>query len=469
MKSLMLLLFSWCSFAQGQGVLTLDQYLESVRDRNDAYKASRESEEAAKLYQREGRLLISPSLFANARYASDAKPIALPIPNANNFEKLNSESYELGIEQQTTIGLKGKLFYALSETEYVGLAPPYAEGRPALELSQSLWRNDFGREVRAQVKAATEAAKATAHDEAFNRQNLLVQAEVAYWRLGLARENRDLAEENLKRSQRIHSWASRRVKLSLADRSDLLQAQAGLEARQLELQIAESEMRSAAMNFNSARGAPDDVVVEKLEPLSKEVIGNVKIPEKFSARQDLLAAQAKAEAAKASAIVSRERNQPMLEIFGTYAFNSRESTKDDALSEGWNGDLPTKMIGLKFSSPLNFGAMGDVQEGYAKQAKAAELQYNRKRFLQEQEWRDLVLKLNETKARLAAIESLEKAQRVKLDFERQRQDRGRTTLFQVLTFETDYLASQNQRIRTLAELLQLVAQMKLYGVTDESR
>jgi len=182
-----------------------------------------------------------------------------------------------------------------------------------------------------------------------------------------------------------------------------------------------------------------------------------------------LAAQAKAEAAKASAIVSRERNQPMLEIFGTYAFNSRESTKDDALSEGWNGDLPTKMIGLKFSSPLNFGAMGDVQEGYAKQAKAAELQYNRKKFLQEQEWRDLVLKLNETKARLAAIESLEKAQRVKLDFERQRQDRGRTTLFQVLTFETDYLASQNQRIRTLAELLQLVAQMKLYGVTDESR
>lgn len=468
MKSLLVILIGLCPAAYGQGVLTLDQYLQSVRLRNEAYHGSRESEAAARLYQREGRLMLAPHFFANAKYTSDAKPIALPIPNFS-FEEINSENYELGFEQQTTIGLKGKLYYALSETEYVGLAAPYAEGRPALELSQSLWRNDFGREVRAQVTAATQAAKATMHEEAYNQQNLMVQAEVAYWRLGLARENRELAEENLKRSERIHGWARRRVQLSLADRSDMLQAQAGLEARQLELQVAESELRTAAMNFNSTRGINDDLVAETLQPLSKEVIAGMKIPERMNDRQDLLAAQAKAEAAKASAIVSRERNQPNLEIFGTYAFNSREAAKDAAVSESWNSDLPTKMIGLKFSSPLNLGAMGDVQEGYAKQAKAAELQFSRKRFLQQQEWRDLVLRFNETKSRLSSIESLERAQRAKLDHERQRQERGRTTLFQVLTFETDYLAAQNQRLRTLTELLQLVAQMKLYGVYNESR
>lgn len=446
--------------------LSLADFLNQVRERNQAYRAADENFKAAKLYQNEGRLILSPTLFSTLQHSDEGKPSFMP---SFNYEKILSESYTLGLSQQTTFGLQGRFYYSLAQTEYKGTVPVYSEGRPALELTQSLWRNDWGREVSAQVAATTMTARATAYNEAFSRNQQLVMAELAYWRLALARQSRDLAEENFKRSERLNGWAERRVRFALADRTDLLQARAGLQTRRLEFKMAEDELRLAQLHFNSQRGVESEEVKESIQALNQEVIATLKIPAQMGERQDVLAAQAQSQALKAQAIINRERNQPILELYGTYAFNSKEPTKSDALSESWNDERPTKVVGLRFSSPLAWGTMSDVQEGYAKQAKAAELTYERRKFLQQQDWQDLIVRFQEAKERLIAAETLEQAQREKLDHERQRQSRGRSTLFQVLTFETDYLGAQGLRLKTLAELVQLASQMKLYGETYESR
>ncbi|MGE0761733.1 MAG: TolC family protein [Bdellovibrionales bacterium] len=443
------------------GVFTLEKFLSTVQEHNQGYKAAKDAEEAAKLYSSEGGLVYATNLFSTLQYSDDAKPSFIP---TFNYDKIITQNYTLGLGQQTPIGLQGKLYYSMVQTEYRGLIAPYSEGRPTIELTQSLWRNDFGREVRAQVKAITSAAKATQHSEAFNKQSQLFQAEAAYWRLALARQSHELSKENLARAERIYGWAKRRVQLSLADRSDLLQTSSGWQARKLEFKTATDELRAASVAFNNARGTESDQVPEALEPISKEMIDRLKIPERASDRQDVLAAQQQSEAVKAQAVINREKNQPVLEVFGAYSFNSREANKDEAWTESWDGQKPTKVVGLRFSSPLALGRLSDTQEGYARQIKSAEQRYERQRFLQEQDWRDLVLRFNEAKERLGAAEELEKTQREKLDYERQRQERGRTTLFQVLNFETDYLNAQGVRLRTLAELLQIAAQMKLYGV-----
>lgn len=444
--------------------LSLDKFLQSVQDGNQEYKASREGEEAARLYGAEGSLVYSPTLISSAQYSDDAKPSFIP---QFQYDKILTQNYTLGIAQQTSIGLKGQLVYSMTSTDYRGISPyvaPYSEGRPVLELSQSLWRNDFGRETRAQVSAIRANAKATEHGQAFSRQATLVEAEAAYWRLAIARQNLDLSKENLNRAEKIFAWAKRRLQLSLADRSEFLLATTGQQARRLEFRVATDELRAASVAFNSSRGVDSDQVADSLEPLSKELIEKLRIPERAGDRQDVLSAQQQSEALKAQATMNREKNQPNLEVFGSYAFNSREPSKEDALSESWDGSKPTKVIGLRFSSPLAFGKMGDTQDGYAKQIKSAEYRYERQRFLQEQNWRDLALRFNEAKVRLLAAEELEANQREKLDYERKRQENGRSTLFQVLTFETDYLGAQGVRLRTWAELLQISAQMKLYGV-----
>lgn len=447
--------------ALGGEVLSVSQFLEQVRQKNGSYRAASDASEAGRLTEGEGKLLLSPVLFANAEYKDDGKPSPFP---GMNYEKIVTQMYSLGVSQQTNFGLQAKAYYSIMDTGYKGMVPTYSEGRPAIELTQSLWRNDFGTEIRAQVEAETSKQKAKRYDQGFNVQRELVQAESAYWRLNLARQTLEIAKENLVRAEKIFAWAKRRVTLSLADRSDLLQTTAALQARKLDVKSAQDELRSASVAFNSARGALGESVEEKLEPLSADLIGKLKIPERVADRQDVMAAQAQSEAAKALSVMGKERNQPTLEVYGQYAFNSREDNKSDAFSESWDGKRPTKAIGLRFSSPLSFGTLSDDQAGYQKDYHSAQVVLERRRLLQEQDWSDLVARFREAKERLTASEELESAQKEKLEHERKRHERGQTTLSQVLTFETDLLNAQGLHLRTLAEVLQVAAQMKLYEV-----
>ncbi len=299
--------------------LSLEQFLNSVKSENQGYKASSSGEEAAKLYGAEAQIVYAPSLFSGAHYNDDAKHNPMPL---FQYDKIISETYQLGIQQQTPIGLQGKFYYTLMKTQYKGLTPtnpaPFADARPTLELSQSLWRNDFGRETRAMVEAVKASAKADQHEEEFNKKNQLVQAEIVYWRLALARQNEDLARENLARAQKIYEWARRRVRLSLADRSDLLQATSVWQQRKLQLKKAQDDLRTVALAFNSARGQSGAEVLERLDPISKQMIDRLKLAPRTGERPDVLSAQQRTEALKARATMNREKNQPNLEIYGAY-------------------------------------------------------------------------------------------------------------------------------------------------------
>ncbi len=72
-------------------------------------------------------------------------------------------------------------------------------------------------------------------------------------------------------------------------------------------------------------------------------------------------------------------------------------------------------------------------------------------------------KFQQAKDRLTIYDQLEKTQKTKLEYERVRRQRGRTTTQQVLLFEQDYEQAQLGRIKTMSDILQLLAQMKTYG------
>ena len=80
----------------------------------------------------------------------------------------------------------------------------------------------------------------------------------------------------------------------------------------------------------------------------------------------------------------------------------------------------------------------------------------------------MVARFQLAREKIRLYEDLEKAQREKLDHERDRQKSGRSTVAQVIIFESDYEQTQFARIGALAEVLGLNAQMKLYGVAYEA-
>ena len=87
----------------------------------------------------------------------------------------------------------------------------------------------------------------------------------------------------------------------------------------------------------------------------------------------------------------------------------------------------------------------------------------KKRFDQETAWHDLKDRYQQHLEMLGLYEKLEKIQLSKLEHERRRRSQGRTTTQQVLYFELDYEQAQLSRLRAMSEMLQLIAQMKLYG------
>ena len=447
----------------GGGALTLEAYLDQVRAKNTGYLASEERMHGAKTRQSEGSLLTMPRLFANGQWVNNENQTTNP---AFTGVKTLQSSYSLGLESQTTFGLSGKLYYNLTHTELAGANPAfvpytnYYEAKPVLELNQSLWKNGFGREVRAMREAIEAGARAVAYLESFTSKAQLAEAEAAYWRLSMAREFLELQDESLKRGLRLRDWSSRRVRTQLADRSDLLQAEAGLGLRELERQQAYEEERTASRNFNSLRGTASDDVPEKLTAFSEDAL---KLPDLGETREDVRAFEENMKATKAQAVMSAEKNRPTLDVYAMLTRNAINVDQAEAMNKATDAAHQGTVVGVKFNMPLDIGSMNEAVDGWHREAKAAELKWERKRFEAEKDRRELRFKVTETKKRFKIAQEMEAAQKNKYFHEKDRHSKGRTTTFLVLQFEQDLALAQLNRIRVQTELLGLISQMKLYG------
>ena len=446
-------------------LLTLSEYLGSVESKNEALKSAIASSEGSATRAVEGDLVTSPSIFGSYQERDDKS--FQPALQASGVNTTNSL---LGIESTTSFGTNAKLYYSLGSFDIPSRNLKYFQASPTIEISQSLWRNAFGSETRAQMEAVTSGAKARGYAERFRAQTILLQAESTYWGLALARETVAVQRELLDRAERLYTFINRRARFGLQDKAELLQAQANLQARKLDLQTAIDGERAAMRAFNSARGQDANIVEEKLEPLNLAMIERLKVPEGRTNRADVLAAEEQAKATLASSKLNRNKAKPTVELFGSYGLNGLDfASQSEAIDKSFTGDNPTLAYGLRFRASLDIGSISKLRSAYDQEEYAATLAYQRKKFEQERDWDDLTQKFNESKERFKLYNELEESQRKKLDYERDRHARGRSTTQQILLYELDYQQALFGRIRTLADLMQLNAQLKLYGVSNESR
>ncbi len=453
--------------AQAEGpFLSLDAFLGQVKQGNQAYQSSVQVTEGASQRGREGKLIYAPSLTANAQWADDKSPKA-SVPAQGVETRYNT--YSLGVSKLWDFGLISKLSYTVNYTNIRGAnsnfltVPIYNESKPALELSLPLLRNGFGSENEAQsgqIDSQTEAVRA---GESYKVKLLLSQAEAAYWRLAAARDVRRVQRETLDRATRMVEWTSRRVGLHLADESDLRQTEALESLRRIELQAAIDEERMASRAFNVARGTDSDTVAEEVLSLETQVQGRTRIPERQGRREDTQAALAAAKAAELAARVGVEKNRPSLDVYSTLGLNGKNVALSQAVTDSLAITQPTTAIGFRFSMPLDLGLTGDDRAGYRKEAIGADLKASRAVFEEDTTWQDLVRRYHESLVRLELLRKLEESQRIKFTYERDRQSRGKSTVFVVLQFEQDYKAAQVTRLRAEAEFLTLVASMKTWS------
>lgn len=446
--------------------LTLNDFLVQVKEKNQSMTASKLITESADLKADEGKLIFRPTIFAQAQTSVDKKPTT----NRNaQGDQTDYTLFTAGLSQQFRTGTAGKLSYAFSHTKINNASPAFLpvndfhDGIATLELSQSLWRNLWGKETRATETLISSQSQASKHTENYKIKVTLAQAESLYWSLSQMRKVVKVQKENLERAQKIRTWNQNRLRNGLAESADFLQADANYKARDYELRNALQEQKNLERALNSLRGINSESFDEELESVDSAKIKTLAAPEKADLRDDTKAALEYEKMAKANAAVAIEKNKPTFEVYGSYALNGRDPQSGEAISNSFKTEHDTKAIGLRFVAPLDFGTTSDNIKGYKNDQIAAEQNYQRKLFEQEQQWTDLVRKFEDAKEKLALVEKIEEAQRIKAANERDRLSKGRTVTFQVLNFEQDFATSELARIQNETNILNIYSQLKIYS------
>lgn len=438
-------------------VLTLGSYLAEVESRHSGAAAARDSEQGAAAYGDEARLLFAPNLFVEAESTRDSSPRMLP---AIEGERSEYRFARAGLAQETPIGLTGRLYSALARTDLIGASPAflpkpsfYTAG-PAVELGLDLWRNLGGRESRAILASGRERSLAAAHAARFELKGILAAAESAYWTLAAARQSLAIARESQARAERLRSWTEDRVGRSLADKSDLLGAEAAVRLRELEAREAEEAVRAAARAFGAFREGPAGEERE-LETL----IDDGALPRRAATPDDLAAAEHGGLADAAGSRAAAERSRPKLELYGAGSLNGRREGASQAVSDGFGTGGTRWTLGVRFAAPLDFSRVRGARRGRLAEERSAESLRRRAAFESADGWRALEERLEDARRKAEFTRSIEEAQRRRAAEERKRHEQGRTTAFFAVQAEQDWAAARRALVGAHLAVRLALAQM----------
>lgn len=456
-------------FTKNSFALSLDEYLEQVKNQNLGYLAANQNAEAYELLKKKAKLVTAINLYGYTEKGFVEQNQALQIVRYN---KVYNQKNQVGFTQTSDFGLSTNLYYSLNQVIYKGLItsspnPSLASSNyqaiPTLELSLPLWQNLLGSSTQASKDStyfSNESQKLTAKSISLSS---LIDSEKAYWTLVYARKAVKIQENALESARQILSYVTKREKMNLGERGDVLQARALVETKQLLLKQAQNDEKIATRNFNKQRYINSDEVTEKLEDFDLKKLQNFLVPKIMAGnRFDVKADEANMKAAVAAAKVEEENNKPNLSLYGSYSLNQIEKSADQAFSNSFAQKGNSGKIGVSFSMPINFGLTSDIRQGAVKTASSARINYRQKVFDQENDWQNLIQNMSSYKENLALAIAIEAAQKSKLENERKLLKQGRTSTYQILLFEQDYSNSELTTLQTAYKLLSLIADEKLY-------
>lgn len=454
--------------ACAQNSLTLQDYLDEVQGRSADYQACQAAAEGYEKQSHQQDLVYSPYLTASYSHLDDQSQQSTVLATDQTL----ADSAGVSIVDKLPFGPTLSVGYAFNDINlryspqllsYFGgnssaFLSSYYQISPVVSLSVPLFKDFGGAQTGAGVKSVQYGFESLQKLSTFQREGVLFGAKTAYWGLALARQEVEIRKDTLDRSQRIWEWTKRRVARNLADPPDALQAEAAVKQAELDLQMASDRERSARLNFNSFRNAASEEVPEQLEALEDSLARvKVDIPAEPPVRMDLQATESQTRQKKAAYDQTYQNIYPDITAFASWRGNGLDPSLQSANSTAFSTDHPTWMLGAQFNLPLDVFTAARTAEGYKKEYESSVLSLKDKKLSVDQDWRDIRDRLADVDKRLAMATEIEALQKQNADEEKRQLDLGRTTQFQLLSFENQYSLARLGRLSLIAEKLGLLA------------
>jgi len=457
--------------AEGGGVFPLSSYLEQVREGNPALAASRATLEGLPLKVQEADMVYSPLFSASYALVDDRKEPT----SAMSPDRTRVKTWDVGLAKKWLTGTTTSIGYGMDSTElflpagipamYRPFFPPSLsyDARPSVSVSQSLLRDFMSGLTDSGIGKAKSATSGQEKLEWFKANSVVFQAEQAYWALALARGTVASKAESLERTGKMRDWTKRRADLNLADRADLLQMEAAVKLRDLDLKMAREEEVSAAQKFNTTRGKDGYAVTEKLEDISARIGGTAVAVKKERDRLDVRAAGDFLESARHAERETFYRSMPEIIAFGKATLNGYDLTAAESHDRAMEGKWPTYAAGISLVAPLDFFTLSRVRRGYKSDYRGAKASYEKARLEEAQDWDGLTRKAGDVAARLALAREIATLQEERLAAENGRYRAGRIVTSQLLTTEEDFAQARLTMLRLGFEKLLIEAQGRFYN------
>jgi outer membrane protein TolC len=256
----------------------------------------------------------------------------------------------------------------------------------------------------------------------------------------------------------------RRRDLNLVDQGDILQSEAAVLSLEQNLEssrrISRDLQRQVEIFWGRRFEDGSSIALETLKVEKSQIPSQSEFV--VENRADYLAADRLASAGISEAQLLRSKVEPELSLFGSLQFSGFESGFSEAEKEIFESSYPRYSLGLELQVPLDFGKVSRLRKAGDHLKQSREFERSKIRQSLERDFLNLQDRVQELEARLATQERLIETQRQKLKNEDGRFRQGRSSSFQMLSFEEDLAGSELQALELYADLRLVLAELQLF-------
>jgi outer membrane protein TolC len=161
-------------------------------------------------------------------------------------------------------------------------------------------------------------------------------------------------------------------------------------------------------------------------------------------------------------VAQKEKHKPQLNLSVMGLHQSRDKKFSEAQSNLLEGNKDELQVALTLNVPLNQLDEAKYRDGYEALKQSQSLMEKARKEDESLTWENTVHLASQLKQQLTVIRELEGIQKNKSNAEQDKFNRGRSTLFQVLSYEQDYLSTRSQRINMELQIRQFLAQLSMF-------
>lgn len=460
------LVFSQSVWAQT--TMTVNEFINLAVQETEDFQAIDKSVKSLE-YEIEARdLQLATNLQLDAFDTRDRKDVFANI-NRNTQSQVYGMSLSKPFSTGTSLSLRTE--YEIAQSDTMG---QLYRADWEVALTQDLWKNGLGRSVRLRRQSDQLELENRKLNLVLQRQQLLNTVENLYWDYALIQKERAIRQDNLKRSEQILNWTNKRVRLSAARDTDLLQVQALLSSRKLELADIE---RSAVSNKNlmdqlipslaSKNWVPDTTELEKARAIQSLLVGTK--PGGTPILLSSLANQFRAQQLQVQSESAQDSLNPTLQLQLAHGQNGIRPDSQDAVDRALgNNKTDANRIGLIFSMNLDLGLMGKSRDSAQLAAESAALTAKRLDRTSQLSWTDLQNEIAYLQNSLQLSKDLFSYQKKNIDTNRRYFQQGRNTVFEFINFEITAADAELRFFRVLNQMRKAEGTARLFTVDQKA-